>query len=49
MTNAVSLINTQFYVNQSQASEALDNYKKEKRWGLGDLFEGHEYVLVLEL
>ena len=49
VTNAVSLINTQFYVNQSQALEALDNYKKEKQWCLGDLFEGHEYVLVLKL
>lgn len=46
--NTVSLIDTQFYVDHTEALELLKTFKEENKWNLGKLLEGHEFLLILE-
>lgn len=43
-TGAVSSLFTQFYVNHEEPLEALSRFKRNGRWCLGELPEGHEFL-----
>ena len=44
---AVSLADTTFYVDHGEPEEVLSSYVEQKKWSLGPLREGHEFLLVL--
>ena len=44
----VSSVDTNFYVDHTEPIEALERVRKNVEWPLGDLMEGHEFLLVLE-
>jgi len=46
-TGAVSSVNTSFYVDHEEPLEALAAYKASAPWVLGELLDGHEYLLIL--
>jgi hypothetical protein len=46
-TGAVSCVFTNFYVNHNEPLEALAAYKAGGRWVLGELLEGHEFLIIL--
>lgn len=46
-TGAVSCVDTKFYVDHRVPLEVLDTYKKDGRWPLGELFEGHEFLIIV--
>ncbi len=43
----VSLADTTFYVDHDEPEEVLNSYVEQKKWCLGTLREGHEFLLVL--
>ena len=43
---AVSSVFTEFYVDHDEPLEALDKFKVRGPWCLGDLLDGHEYLVV---
>ena len=45
-TGAVSSVFTEFYVDHDEPLEALDKFKVRGPWCLGDLLDGHEYLVV---
>ena len=45
-TGAVSCVFTEFYVNHAEPLAALEIFKT-RRWCLGELPEGHEYLIIL--
>ena len=45
--NLVSCIDTNFFTNHSKPLEALDFVRETRDWPLGDLLEGHEFLLIL--
>ena len=45
-TGAVSSVFTEFYVDHDEPLEALDKFKVCGPWCLGDLLDGHEYLVV---
>jgi len=45
-TGAISSVFTSFYVDHDEPLEALNMYK-ETGWVLGDLLDGHEFLLIL--
>nr|VWO95802.1 ATP-dependent RNA helicase mak5 (EC [Ganoderma boninense] len=44
---AVSLADTTFYVDHGEPDEVLSNYTEQKKWCLGSLRKGHEFLLIL--
>jgi hypothetical protein len=46
-TGALSCVFTQFYVNHEEPLEALSLFKRNGRWCLGELPEGHEFLVIL--
>ena len=44
---AVSLADTTFFVDHGEPEEVLSSYVEQKKWSLGPLREGHEFLLVL--
>ena len=38
---------TQFYVDHREPLEALEVFKKAGRWCLGELLDGHEFLIVV--
>lgn len=46
-TGAISSVFTNFYVDHQEPLEALAAYKASGNWVLGELLEGHEYLLIL--
>ena len=46
-TGAVSSVFTNFYIDHDEPLEALAAYKTRGEWVLGDLLEGHEYLIIL--
>ena len=46
-TGAVSCVFTEFYVNHDEPLAALEFFKTRRRWCLGELPEGHEYLIIL--
>lgn len=45
---AISLVFTNFYVDHAEPLSALSIYKKEK-WVLGELLDGHEFIIILPI
>ena len=46
-TGAVSCVFTEFYVNHDEPLAALETFKTRGKWCLGELPEGHEYLVIL--
>nr|VWP00872.1 Uncharacterized protein [Ganoderma boninense] len=44
---AVSLADTTFYVDHGEPDEVLSSYTEQKKWCLGSLRKGHEFLLIL--
>lgn len=44
----VSCIDTSFYVDHTEPLEALERVREGHDWPLGELMEGHEFLLILE-
>jgi len=45
-SGAVSSAFTSFYVDHAEPLEALEQYKTKGQWGLGDLLDGHEFLVI---
>jgi len=45
-TGAVSCVFTEFYVDHAEPLTALESFKM-RRWCLGEVPEGHEFLVVL--
>ena len=45
----VSCVNTGFFVDHAEPLEALAWVREEWNWPLGKLYDGHEFVLILEV
>jgi len=46
---AVSLANTNFFVDHKEPEAALEEYLAEDKWHLGRLRDGHEYIVIVPL
>ena len=44
----VSSVDSGFFVDHNEPLEALAWVREEMDWPLGELFEGHEFILILE-
>jgi hypothetical protein len=44
----VSCVDTGFFVDHTEPLEALAWVREESDWPLGDLSDGHEFLLILE-
>ena len=44
----VSCVDTSFFVNHTEALEALGYVREVTDWPLGELVDGHEFLLILE-
>ena len=42
-----SCVNTEFFVDHEEPLKVLETIRQSWQWPLGDLPEGHEYLLVL--
>ena len=49
MTGAVSCVYTEFYVDHAEPLEVLEVFKKARGWCLGELLNGHEFLLILPI
>jgi hypothetical protein len=47
-TSLVSGVNTEFFVNHQEPLRALQWLQEEKKWPLGELPDGIEFLLVFE-
>jgi len=43
----VSSVDTQFFVDHSEPLDALAYYQQSRGWSLGNLLEGHEFLIIL--
>jgi hypothetical protein len=48
-SGVISSVDTQFYVDHKEPLEALEVYKGEGRWCLGELLDGHEFLVVSQV
>lgn len=46
-TGLVCGVNTQFFVDHEEPIEALKMVQETWEWPLGDLLDGHEFLLIL--
>lgn len=46
-TGAISSVFSNFYIDHSEPLEVLAAYKARGEWVLGDLLEGHEFLIIL--
>jgi hypothetical protein len=46
-TGVVSSAFTSFYVDHNEPLEALKEYKRRGGWVLGELLDGHEFLIIL--
>jgi hypothetical protein len=46
---AVSSVFTNFFVDHAEPLEVLKHYKSHKGWCLGELLEGHEFLVILRV
>ena len=46
-SGAISLVNTEFYVDHDEPLAALQTYKDSGKWSLGELLEGHEFLIIV--
>jgi hypothetical protein len=44
---AISCVYTHFFVDHREPLAALDVFKAKRRWCLGELPEGHEFLILL--
>ena len=44
----VSCVDTGFFVDHAEPLEALELVREELDWPLGELLDGHEFLLILE-
>jgi hypothetical protein len=44
----VSSVDTNFFVDHTEPLEALAFVKENMDWPLGELIDGHEFLLILE-
>lgn len=44
----ISCVDTNFYVDHTEPLKALERVRKHRKWPLGELLEGHEFLLILE-
>ena len=44
----VSSADTAFFVDHSEPLQALENIRKDSVWPLGELFDGHEFLLIIQ-
>jgi hypothetical protein len=47
--NVVSCVYTEFFVDHDEPLEALKVFKEKGRWCLGDLLDGHEFLVILPI
>ena len=48
-TEAVSCADTHFYVDHKEPLAALDAFKAARGWCLGELLEGHEFLIIISV
>ena len=46
-SGAVSTLYTEFYVNHDEPLAALQIFKASRKWPLGELLEGHEFLIIV--
>ena len=46
-SGAISCVFTSFYVDHKEPLEALATYKARGAWLLGELLNGHEFLIIL--
>jgi hypothetical protein len=46
---SVSCVDTNFFVDHSEPLEALSAVRETMNWPLGELLDGHEFLLLLEV
>ena len=46
---SVSCVDTNFFIDPSEPLEALSSVRETMNWPLGELLDGHEYLLLLEV
>jgi hypothetical protein len=49
ISGAVSCMYTEFYVDHTEPLEALDIFKQNRGWCLGELLDGHEFLVILPI
>jgi hypothetical protein len=48
-SGAISAVYTEFYVDHEEPLSALEVFKEEGKWFLGELLEGHEFLIILPI
>jgi hypothetical protein len=48
MSGLVACVDTGFFVDHEEPLKALDRLRASREWPLGELREGHEFILILE-
>lgn len=48
-SGAVSAVYTEFYVDHEEPLSALEVFKEQGKWFLGELLEGHEFLIILPI
>jgi hypothetical protein len=49
VSGAVSCVNTRFFVDHTEPQEALSWVRENMNWPLGELLEGHEFLVIFEV
>jgi hypothetical protein len=48
-SGAISAVYTEFYVDHKEPLSALEVFKEEGKWFLGELLEGHKFLIILPI
>jgi len=48
-SGAISSVNTEFYVDHDEPLAALQTFKASGKWSLGELLEGHEFLIIVSV
>lgn len=46
-SGVVSSVNTRFFVDHDEPLAALQIFKDSRKWPLGELLEGHEFLIIV--
>ena len=46
-SGSISSVDTEFYVDHDEPLAALQTFKAAGRWSLGELLEGHEFLIIV--
>lgn len=49
ISGAVSSVDTKFFVDHTETLEALTWVREGQEWPLGELFDGYEFLLIIEV